>query len=69
MEVYVLVSFVREEDVEFRGIEKGREVGAHSCDQEIILNMYAGNLPVESIAQLTKIPLGKVKGIIESIVQ
>jgi hypothetical protein len=47
--VYVLVSFVREEDAEFRGIEKGREVGAHSCDKEIILNMYAENLPAESI--------------------
>jgi hypothetical protein len=47
--VYILVSFVREEDAEFRGIEKGREVGAHSCDKEIILNMYAENLPAESI--------------------
>lgn len=67
----------REEDAEFRGIEQGiekgkvvgREEGAHLRDREIVLNMYAENLPAESIAQLTKIPLGEVKGIIESIVQ
>jgi len=67
----------REEDAEFRGIEKGiekgkvvgREEGAHLRDRVIVLNMYAEDLPAESIAQLTKIPLGEVKGIIESIVQ
>jgi len=59
----------REEDAEFRGIEKGIEKGAHLRDREIVLNMYAENLPAETIALLTKIPLGEVKGIIESIVQ
>jgi len=59
----------REEDAEFRGIEKGIEEGAHLRDRVIVLNMYAENLSAESIAQLTKIPLGEVKGIIGSIVQ
>ena len=67
----------REEDAEFRGIEKGiekgkvmgREEGAHLRNRVIVLNMYAENLSAETIAQLTKIPLGDVKGIIESIVQ
>jgi len=75
----------REEEAEFRGMEMGieqgrrqgidegkdmgREEGAHSRDREIILNMHGENISAESIAQLTKIPLGKVKGIIESTVQ
>ena len=63
----------RVEEAEFRGIEKGkvvgREEGAHLRDRVIVLNMYAENLSAESIAQLTKIPLGEVKGIIGSIVQ
>lgn len=51
-----------EYDAEFRGIEKG----AYLRDQEIILNMHEANTSAESIAQLTKIPISKVKEIIDS---
>ncbi|KAA0964844.1 Rpn family recombination-promoting nuclease/putative transposase [Sporosarcina sp. ANT_H38] len=68
-EIHLKDQLQREEDAESRGVEQGKEVGANLRDREIVLNMYAENLPAESIAQLTKIPLEKVKGIIESIVQ
>lgn len=66
----------REEGIEKgieKGIKKGREEGieegAHLRDREIILNMYAESISEELIVQLTKIPLEKVKGIIESATQ
>jgi len=68
-EIHLKDQLQREEEAEFRGMEMGREEGAHSRDREIILNMHGENMSAESIAQLTKIPLGKVKGIIESTVQ
>ena len=42
------------------------EKGAYLRDQEIILNMHEANTSAESIAQLTKIPISKVKEIIDS---
>ncbi|CAM3187466.1 Rpn family recombination-promoting nuclease/putative transposase [Filibacter tadaridae] len=68
-EIHLKDQLQREEDAQFRGIEKGREEGAHLRDREIILNMHAENVSAESISQLTKIPLAKVKEIIESAVQ
>jgi len=68
-EIHLKDQLQREEEAELRGKEMGREEGAHSRDREIILNMHGENISVESIAQLTKIPLGKVKEIIESAVQ
>ncbi|WP_318618242.1 Rpn family recombination-promoting nuclease/putative transposase [Sporosarcina sp. YIM B06819] len=68
-EIHLKDQLQREEDAEFRGIEKGKEVGAHLRDREIILNMHAESVPAELIAQLTKIPLEVVKGIIESAIQ
>lgn len=68
-EIHLKDQLQREEEAELRGMEMGREEGAHSRDREIILNMHGENMSAESIAQLTKIPLGKVKEIIESAVQ
>jgi len=45
------------------------EKGPYLRDREIILNMHAANMSAESIAQFTKISLGKVKEIIDSMVQ
>ena len=47
----------------------GREEGAHLRDREIILNMHGENMSAESIAQLIKIPLAKIKEVIESVDQ
>ena len=49
------------------GIQEGREEGINLQNREIVLNMHAENLPVESIAQLTKIPREKVREIIDTI--
>jgi len=72
-EIHLRDQLQREEDAEVRGtekgIEKGKQVGAHLREQEIILNMYGANMPAETIAQLTKIPLVKVQKIIKSVVQ
>jgi len=68
-EIHLKDQLQREEEAELRGKDVGREEGAHSREREIILNMHEENISAKSIAQLTKIPLGKVKGIIESAVQ
>lgn len=68
-EIHLKDQLQREEDAEFRGIEKGIEKGIdegkHLQSQEIILNMHAENVPAETIAKLTKIPIEKVRRIIE----
>ncbi len=64
-EIHLKDQLQREEDAESRGIEKGTLIR----DREIILNMYAESVTAELIAQLTKIPIEKVKGVIESAIQ
>ena len=49
-----------------RGMEQGMEQGMEFQKREMVLNMYAENLPVESIAKFTKITLEQVNEIIES---
>ena len=64
MEIHLKDQLQREEDAEFRGIEKGRKIGmeqaikegAHLRDREIILNMYAESVPAELIAQIHRSP-------------
>ncbi|MFJ7934397.1 Rpn family recombination-promoting nuclease/putative transposase [Sporosarcina sp. NPDC096371] len=72
-EIHLKDQLQREEDAEFRGIEKGRVEGKvegrEEGKKEIILNMHAANVPAESIAQFTQTPLEKVTGIINSVVQ
>ena len=48
-------------------LEDARGEGMELRDREIILNMHKKNMSAESIAELTIIPLQKVKGIIESV--
>ena len=66
-EIHLRDQLQREEDAELKGRKEGKEEGAHSREREIILNMYEESVPAELIAQLTKIPLEKVKGIIQTI--
>lgn len=73
-EIHLKDQIQREEDAKLighkegkeEGIEEGIGKGIEKGKQEIILNMYKANMPVETIAQLTKISINKVIGIIES---
>lgn len=64
-EIHLKDQIQREEDAKLMG----RKEGAHLRDREIILNMHEANITAETIAQFTKIPLEKVKGIIKSVTQ
>ena len=60
-EIHLMDELQRLEDARLRGFEEVRE--------DIILNMHAANLPAESIARFTQVPLEKVEEIIKSVEQ
>ncbi|MFJ7934396.1 hypothetical protein [Sporosarcina sp. NPDC096371] len=57
-EIHLMDELQRLEDAELKGRAES--------EKEIILNMHAANLPTESIAQFTQVPLEKVQEIIKS---
>ena len=61
-EIHLKDQIQREEDAKLMGLKEGIEEGK----QEVILNMHEANMPVETIAQLTKISISRIKRIIES---